>query len=124
MRKSENAKFFTKVSSSAHQIFTQRLHAALVMNQDIIKQVIRWSARLVTLLSYVITCGLLVGGLALMGCAFLLFLFSRDGGAALCFLCGCAFTGVGALALVRQLRGHSQHIRQQLKRFETQELSA
>ena len=94
------------------------------MNQDIIKQVIRWSARLVTLLSYAITSGLLVGGLALMGCAFLLFLFSLDGGAALCFICGCAFTGVGALALVRQLRGHSQHIRQQLKRFETQELSA
>lgn len=90
------------------------------MNQDIIKQIIRWSARLVTLLSYVITCGLLVGGLALMGCAFLLFLFSRDGGAALCFLSGCAFCGVGALALIRQLRGHGQHMRQQLKRFETQ----
>lgn len=94
------------------------------MNQDIIKQVIRWSARLVTLLSYVITCGLLVGGLGLMGMGFLLYLFSRDGGAALCFVSGCAFTGVGSLALIRQLRGHGQHIRQQLKQWGSQELQA
>ena len=94
------------------------------MNQDIIKQVIRWSARLVTLLSYAITLGLLVCGLALMGCALLLCIFSREGGAALSFLCGCAFTGVGALALIRQLRGHGQSMRQKLKQLQTQELQA
>jgi hypothetical protein len=86
------------------------------MNQETIKHIIRWSARLVTLLSYIITCGMLLGGLALMGLSLVLLVFFTNHGApVVCLLCGAAFTGLGAITLIRQLRGQAIEMRQMLK---------
>jgi hypothetical protein len=86
------------------------------MNQETIKHIIRWSARLVTLLGYIITCGMLLGGLALMGLSLVLLVFITNHGApVVCLLCGAAFTGLGAISLIRQLRGQAIEMRQMLK---------
>ena len=86
------------------------------MNQETIKHLIRWSARLVTLLGYIITCGMLLGGLALMGLSLVLLVFFTNHGApVVCLLCGAAFTGLGAITLIRQLRGQAIEMRQMLK---------
>ncbi len=85
------------------------------MNQETIKHIIRWSARLVTLLGYIITCGMLLGGLALMGLSLVLLVFTNHGAPLVCLLCGAAFTGLGAITLIRQLRGQAIEMRQMLK---------
>ena len=85
------------------------------MNQETIKHIIRWSARLVTLLGYIITCGMLLGGLALMGLSLVLLVFTNHCTPLVCLLCGAAFTGLGAITLIRQLRGQAIEMRQMLK---------
>jgi hypothetical protein len=89
-------------------------HDALVMNQDIIKQIVRWSGRLVTLLAYAVILGMIGVGAALIGLSLLMALFSREGSAVVLIMSGSLFCGVGTLALLRQLRTQSRELRQQL----------
>lgn len=84
------------------------------MNQDIIKHIIRWSGRLVTLLGYAVILGMIGVGVVLMGLALLMALFSREGSAVVLIMSGTLFCGVGTLALLRQLRTQSRELRQQL----------
>jgi hypothetical protein len=85
------------------------------MNQETIKHIIRWSARLVTLLGYIITCGMLFGGLALMGLSMLLLVFTSYGSPVASLLCGAAFASFGAITLIRQLRCQAIEMRQILR---------
>jgi hypothetical protein len=85
------------------------------MNQESIKHIIRWSARLVTLLGYFITCGMLFGGLAIMGLSMLLLLFTSHCAPVASLLCGAAFASFGAITLIRQLRCQAIEMRQMLK---------
>ena len=115
---------FTKFSYRAHQIFTKSSHAAGVMNQDIIKHIIRWSGRLVTLLGYAVILGMIGAGVALMGLALLMALFSREGSAVVLIMSGTLFCGVGTLALLRQLRTQNRELRQQLAAMSATDVTA
>ena len=84
------------------------------MNQDIVKQIVRWSGRLVTLVGYAVILGMIAAGVGMMGLALLLALFSREGSAVVLILSGTLFCGVGTLALLRQLRTQSRELKQQL----------
>jgi hypothetical protein len=116
--------YFTNISSYLHHEFIERVHTALVMNQDIVKQIVRWSGRMVTLLGYGVIVGMVIGGLSLMGLAAILFVFSHGIGASVCMLCGAAFVGVGSLAMLRQLRSNGRDLRQRLAQWNQQETTA
>jgi hypothetical protein len=94
------------------------------MNQEIVKQIVRWSGRMVTLLGYGVIVGMVIGGLSLMGLAAILFVFSHGIGASVCMLCGAAFVGVGSLAMLRQLRSNGRDLRQRLAQWNQQETTA
>lgn len=84
------------------------------MNQDIVKQIVRWSGRLVTLVGYAVILGMIGVGVALMGIALVMALFSREGSAVVLIMSGTLFCGVGTLALLRQLRTQSRELRARL----------
>lgn len=94
------------------------------MNQDTIKQIVRWSGRMVTLVGYAVIIGMIGVGVAMMGLALLLALFSREGSAVVLILSGSLFCGVGTLALLRQLRTQSRELKQRLAAMTTTEVSA
>jgi hypothetical protein len=94
------------------------------MNQDIIKHIIRWSGRLVTLLGYAVILGMIAVGVALMGLALVMAVFSREGSAVVLIMSGTLFCGVGTLALLRQLRTQSRELRKQLENMGATEVSA
>ncbi len=94
------------------------------MNQDIIKHIIRWSGRLVTLLGYAVILGMIAVGVALMGLALVMAVFSREGSAVVLIMSGTLFCGVGTLALLRQLRTQSRELRKQLETMGATEVSA
>ncbi len=94
------------------------------MNQDIIKHLIRWSGRLVTLLGYAVILGMIGVGIALMGLALVMAVFSREGSAVVLIMSGTLFCGVGTLALLRQLRTQSRELRKQLETMGATEVSA
>jgi hypothetical protein len=94
------------------------------MNQDIIKHIIRWSGRLVTLLGYAVILGMIGVGIALMGLALVMAVFSREGSAVVLIMSGTLFCGVGTLALLRQLRTQSRELRKQLETMGATEVSA
>lgn len=60
---------------------------------------------MVAVMSYVSILGMIAAGLALMGIALLLMVFTRAGeGAFICMLSGTVFTALGGVVLVQQLR--------------------
>ena len=60
---------------------------------------------MVAVMSYVSILGMIAAGLALMGFALLLMVFTHaDGGALVCMLSGTVFSALGGVVLVQQLR--------------------
>lgn len=94
------------------------------MNQDIMKQIVRWGGRLVTLLGYAVILGMIGAGIGMMGLALMLALFSCEGSAVVLILSGTLFCGVGTLALLRQLRTQSRDLRRKLATMSPTEVSA
>lgn len=79
---------------------------------------------MVTLVGYAVIIGMIGAGVAMMGLALLLALFSREGSAVVLILSGSLFCGVGTLALLRQLRTQSRELKQRLAAMTTTEVSA
>lgn len=75
------------------------------MNQQLLTNVQCWGGRVVAVMGYVATLGMIAAGLSLMGFALLLEMFTHaDGVAVMCMLSGTVFTALGGVLLVQQLR--------------------
>lgn len=95
------------------------------MNQELIAKVQCWGGRMVAVMGYVSILGMIGAGLALMGLALLLLLFTRSGeGAFMCMLSGTVFTAAGGVALVQQLRRTYNDLQDRLKTSAGKEVRA
>lgn len=74
---------------------------------------------MVTLVGYAVILGMIGVGVALMGLALVMALFSREGSAVVLIMSGTLFCGVGTLALLRQLRTQGRELRARLAEMTT-----
>ena len=96
-----------------------------VMNQELIAKIQCWGGRTVAVMGYVSILGMIAAGLALMGFALLLMLFTRAGeGAFMCMLSGTVFTALGGVVLVQQLRRTYNDLQDRLRTTAGKEVRA